>query len=197
MQKHMHFTSVKLIESERTGTEDNENDNEMMMHKSFNQLFKEYFKPVKSFVKKLVKSDIEAEDIAQEVFAQLWAKPEIWSGNPDVDRYIYRMAKYQALTFLRNYARKYDCGLTDADMSQVEAVKSDIDTIDPIIHDEAQLILAMALEKMPPKRREIFSMSRFEGLSNKEIAEKLGLSVRTVESHIYSALADLKALFPQ
>ena len=107
------------------------------------------------------------------------------------------MAKYQALTFLRDHARKYDRGLVDADLSQIEAIKSDISTVDPILHDEARLLLDMALEKMPPKRRQIFTLSRFDGLSHKEIAEKLGLSVRTIESHIYAALATLKELFPR
>ncbi len=50
---------------------------------------------------------------------------------------------------------------------------------------------------MPPKRRQIFTLSRFDGLSHKEIAVKLGLSVRTIESHIYAALATLKELFPR
>lgn len=166
------------------------------MQQLYSDIFKAYFKPVKSFIKKLVKSDHDAEDLAQDVFTQLWAKTDIWKNNPELDRYIYRMAKYKALNFLRDHARKYDRGLVDADLSQVEAVKDDLDTSDPIIHDEAQLLLNMALDKMPPKRREIFSLSRFDGLSHKEIAERLGLSIRTVESHIYSALASLKAHFP-
>lgn len=168
-----------------------------MMDKEYNKLFRQYFIPVKSFIKKLVKSDDDAEDLAQDVFTQLWTKPDIWQNNTEIDRYIYRMAKYQALTFLRDHARKYDRGLVDADLSQIEAIKSDISTVDPILHDEARLLLDMALEKMPPKRRQIFTMSRFDGLSHKEIAEKLGLSVRTIESHIYAALATLKELFPR
>lgn len=168
-----------------------------MIDKEYNILFRQYFTPVKCFIKKLVKSDDDAEDLAQDVFTHLWTKPCVWRGNPDIDRYIYRMAKYQALTFLRDHARKYDRGLVDADRAQVEAIKSDISTVDPIIHEEAQLLLDMALDKMPPKRREIFSMSRFEGLSHKEIADKLGLSVRTIESHIYAALATLKEHFPR
>lgn len=167
------------------------------MYQVYSQLFKTYFRPVKSFIRKLVKSDLDAEDIAQDVFTQLWAKPEVWKHNPDIDRYIYRMARYKALTFLRDHAKKYDHGFTDADLARVEAVSDDLDTVDPLIHREAQLLLDMALEKMPPKRREIFSMSRFDGMSHKEIAERLGLSVRTVESHIHSALASLKAIFPR
>lgn len=169
---------------------------DICMHKEFAKIFKQFYPPVKSFARKLVKCDADAEDIAQDVFTQLWAKPDVWQGNSEIGRYIYRMAKYQSLNFLRNNARVADLGLVDASMDLLEAVRSDISTVDPIIHDEAQLLLQMTLEKMPPKRREIFMLSRFENLSNKEIAEKLGLSVRTVESHIYSALQSLKMAFP-
>ena len=68
------------------------------MDKEYNKLFRQYFIPVKSFIKKLVKSDDDAEDLAQDVFTQLWTKPDIWQNNTEIDRYIYRMAKYQALT---------------------------------------------------------------------------------------------------
>ena len=166
------------------------------MHQEFAKIFKKFYPPVKSFVRKLVKCDADAEDIAQDVFSQLWAKPDVWQGNDEVGRYIYRMAKYQSLNFLRDSARVAGLGLVDAGADLLEAVRSEVSAIDPIIHDEAQLLLNMTLEKMPPKRREIFMLSRFENLSNKEIAERLGLSVRTVESHIYSALQTLKAAFP-
>lgn len=167
------------------------------MQREFEVIFKSYFVPVKSFIRKLVKTDDDAEDIAQDVFTQLWLRPEVWKDNAEVGRYIYRMAKYRALTFLRDNARIADHGLVDADLAQVERVGDDTSAIDPIIHEETTLLLQMALDRMPPKRREIFSMSRFEGLSHKEIAQKLGLSVRTVESHIYAALTALKLVFPR
>jgi len=166
------------------------------MHQEFEDIFKSYYPAVRSFIRKLVKTEDDAEDLAQDVFSQLWIKPEIWRENPDINRYIFRMAKYRALNFLRDQARETSCGLVDADISMVEQVSSDISAIDPIIHEEANLLLAMALDKMPAKRRQIFSMSRLEGLPHKDIANKLGLSVRTVESHIYAALATLKAVFP-
>lgn len=170
--------------------------NHDIMQREFEVIFKSYYIPVKSFLRKLVKTEDDAEDIAQDVFTQLWVKPEVWQDNPDIDRYIFRMAKYQALNFLRDNARHIDQGLVDADLSMVEKVSDGISTVDPIIHEEADLLLRMALDRMPPKRREIFSMSRFEGMSHKDIAKKLGLSVRTIESHIYAALASLKAVFP-
>lgn len=166
------------------------------MQREFEVIFKSYYIPVRTFIKKLVKTDDDAEDIAQDVFTQLWVKPEVWQANPDIDRYIFKMAKYQALNHLRNNARHTEQGLVDADISMVEKVSAGNSTIDPIIHEESDLLLKMALDRMPPKRREIFTMSRFEELSHKEIAAKLGLSVRTIESHIYAALASLKAVFP-
>ncbi len=170
---------------------------EVIMQKEFGKIFKTYFAPVKNFVRKLVKSEDDAEDIAQDVFTQLWAKPDVWRDNPEIDRYIYRMARYQALDFIKAHVQRSERGLVDAPLHEVETVRSELSTVDPIIRDEAELLLRMALDRMPDKRREIFCMSRFDGLSHKEIAERLGLSVRTIESHIYSALSALKLIFPQ
>ncbi len=167
------------------------------MQKEFGKIFKTYFAPVKNFVRKLVKSEDDAEDIAQDVFTQLWAKPDVWRDNPEIDKYIYRMARYQALDFIKAHVRNTERGLVDAPLHEVETISSGLSTVDPIIREEAELLLRMALDKMPEKRREIFCMSRFDELSHKEIAERLGLSVRTVESHIYSAVAALKSVFPR
>lgn len=63
-----------------------------------------------------------------------------------------------------------------------------------IYYKEMLMTIYLELERMPAKRRDIFKLSRFEKLSNKEIAEKMGVSVRTVEHHIYLALTDLKKI---
>lgn len=66
------------------------------------------------------------------------------------------------------------------------------DTLDAIYYKEIQLALQMAVEQFPERRRLIFEMSRIQGMSNLEIAEKLDISVRTVERQIYLSLVELK-----
>ncbi|MEI3444967.1 MAG: sigma-70 family RNA polymerase sigma factor [Bacteroides thetaiotaomicron] len=53
------------------------------------------------------------------------------------------------------------------------------------------LLVELALNQLPPRRKQVFEMSRIEGLSHKEIAEKLQIPVRTVEDHIYKTLTEL------
>lgn len=143
----------------------------------------------------IVKSEHDAEDIAQEVFTQLWAKPEVWADNPDIDRYIFKMAKYQSLNHLRH--RNYIASqITDADLELVSSVLDEHSDADPVLYQEAALLLKLAVDRLPDKRREIFRLSREEELSHKEIAERLGISVRTVEAHIYAALNDLRKALP-
>ena len=67
-------------------------------------------------------------------------------------------------------------------------------TLDAIYYKEVQLALQMAIEQFPERRRLIFEMSRIQGMSNLEIAEKLDISVRTVERQIYLSLLELKKI---
>ena len=67
--------------------------------------------------------------------------------------------------------------------------------IEEKIHaEDLELLIVMSIEKMPPQRKTIFKMSRFEHLSNDEIAQQLNISKRTVESHISQAMSDLRKL---
>lgn len=64
--------------------------------------------------------------------------------------------------------------------------------LEDIYYKEKLLLVEMVLRRLPARRREIFEMSRFDGLSNREIAERLQIPVRTVEDHIYKTLQELR-----
>ena len=64
----------------------------------------------------------------------------------------------------------------------------------PAVTEELALLIAVAVDRMPEQRRRVFSLSRYEELSNKEIAERLNLSVKTVERHMTAALSQLRRL---
>lgn len=61
-----------------------------------------------------------------------------------------------------------------------------------LYYKEIVLLVELALNQLPPRRKQVFEMSRIEGLSHKEIAEKLQIPVRTVEDHIYKTLTELR-----
>ncbi|NBJ07757.1 RNA polymerase sigma-70 factor [Duncaniella freteri] len=166
------------------------------MFNDFEEIFRRYYPAVLRFVMSLVKSRHDAEDIAQEVFSALWPKRDIWMDNPDIDRYIYRTARYMTIDHLRQKSLKSTFSIDGVAYSDyIDSLMDDSDALDPLIYNEAVLLLRMTLDAMPPKRRQIFSMSRIDGMCNKEIAEMTGLSVRTVESHLYTAIAELKKVF--
>lgn len=157
--------------------------------RKFKQFFILTFPKVKAFAWKILQSEEDAEDIAQDIFVKLWDNPEIWENKDTWDRYIYAMTRNQIYNFLKhqsvelNYQEKF---------TQENSSSYDFDIYDKLYAEELQLLIKLTLDSMPEQRRKVFSMSRQKGMSNQEIAEKLNLSVRTVERHIYLALQEFK-----
>lgn len=160
----------------------------------FEEIFISYFPKVRTFAAILLKSDQEGEDIAQDIFVKLWENPELWERNL-VKNYLYTMSKNHVLNRIKRKNIENRYLNSQIDLHSLEDITEFKDPLNEIHTKELQLLFKLALESLPEKRRQIFELSRFENLTNKEIAEKLNLSVRTVEQHIYLVLKDLKKLF--
>ncbi len=130
-----------------------------------------------------------AEDIAQEVFVKLWNKRESLTSVENVEAYIVRMTRNAALDHIKLRKDQTD------DFTGLEWKEDDVSVSD----QELKPAIEKALSELAPQCRLIFSLSRFEGLTNDEIADYLSISIRTVETQISNALkrfrTDLRKYF--
>lgn len=161
--------------------------------REFEEIFLQYYPKVKMFAAFLLKSEKEAEDVAQDIFVKLWEQPDSWEGNL-VKGYLYAMVKNHVFNRMKRKNIESQYIHAQMNLHSLEEIVEYKDPLNEIYHEELQLLLKLSLEQMPGKRRKVFEMSRFQHLSNHEIAEKMNLSVRTVEQHIHLALKDLKKL---
>jgi RNA polymerase sigma-70 factor (family 1) len=155
---------------------------------AFDLLFEQYSSKLFYFVNKYLNVREESEEIVQDVFLNLWKhKKEIRSGEA-FKSYLYKIA----LNNIRNYFIKKQVQEKHKQLiAQEYLLESDSDIEEPdyesVIKQVDQLI-----EQLPEKRREIFLLSRKEGLDISEIAKYLGISESTVKNQISSAIAFLK-----
>ncbi|RZS71062.1 RNA polymerase sigma factor [Pseudobacter ginsenosidimutans] len=135
-------------------------------------------------VLKVLKSQAEAEEIVQNTFLKLWLNrlqlPEI--ENPGA--WLFRIASNLALNALRDKAtyRHYTAAAGNS------SPEGEPDALNEISTKELKSIIAEAVELMPTARQEVFRLSRYEGLSRQEIAQKLGIAESTVKNQLTSSL---------
>lgn len=133
---------------------------------------------------RFVKDIDTSRELVQESFLQLWEKRETIEPDKSVRSYLYTTVHNRCLNHLRNN-NKFSAELLETESLSVTSVA---ETHHRIETAELQAKINAAIDKMPEKCREIFVMNRFENLKYNDIAQKLSLSVKTVEAQMSKAL---------
>lgn len=155
---------------------------------AFEELFKSYFTPLCSFAQKYVNDVDEAKDIVHNVFINLWNKREEIDMETSLKSYLFQGVYNRSLNFIRDHKKlvQFDTPQSVAELNQY------VESKDHLESNEAESRINNALDDLPEKCREIFLMNRFDGLKYREIAEKLNISIKTVETQMSRALKTLR-----
>jgi RNA polymerase sigma-70 factor (ECF subfamily) len=154
----------------------------------FEKLFKEKYRPLCLLACKYVKDIETAEEIVQEIFVKLWEKNNQLVVNGSIIAYISTSVKNSCLNYLKHKA-------IVATYEKSEAVRFAFDNSEneEEMYDlELETAIIKAIDELPPQRKKIFMFSRVDGLKYHEIAEKMDLSIKTIEAQMGQALKQLR-----
>lgn len=151
---------------------------------AYKQLFLKYYVPVRRFLTVILNDFEMARDMAQDIFLKVWLNRETLTEEKSIKSLVYTMARNAAINYLKQVDARKVRGIEEFALLSTESVEK-------VEAASLQKYILFKVARMPEKRRKIFMMSRYECLKNKDIAVRLGISVRTVEKHIELALRDL------
>ena len=151
---------------------------------AFCELYATYKNRLIYFAMRFLKSREYAEDVFQDAFTVVWQSRRFINPDASFSSYLYTIMRNRILNQLRNAANEEK--LKESILSQ--ALDYTEDTKREVMLNDLKSLISHALQQLTPRQREIFEMSREAPLSHKEIADKLGISVNTVQEHISTSL---------
>jgi RNA polymerase sigma-70 factor, ECF subfamily len=150
----------------------------------FETLFRSSYVSLVRYAKTLLKDHDNAEEIVQDLFCTIWKDREKIKIESSLNGYLFRSVHNRCLHFIE-HNRIVEKHAEEMSFRQPEASETPSDILN---YKELQAKIATVLEKLPERCGKIFCMNRFEGLRYSEIAEKLSVSVKTVEANMGRAL---------
>ncbi|HEY4107521.1 RNA polymerase sigma-70 factor [Puia sp.] len=155
----------------------------------FKKVFDQYHQKLYSFILYKTKSEYIAEEVVQMAFTKLWKCRHTLQEEYTISTQLFRIATTVLIDFLRKHNTK-NAVTTRLDSLDIE--KGVDSTNEKMSGAELQKRITEAVNDLPPVRRQVFEMSREQGMTYREIAETLSVSSKTVETHIYKALKQIK-----
>lgn len=157
-------------------------------NQAFEQLFKAHYKALHAYAHVILKDMDLAEEIVQNMFLRFWEKREMLNVQTSVKAYLYKCTYNDSLNYLKHekVKTKYQDFTVHTMDTESEAASARVEL------NELEGKLRIALNELPEQCRTIFQMSRFEELKYREIANQLGLSIKTVENQMGKALKLLR-----
>lgn len=157
-------------------------------HKAFEMLFNEWYKPLCRYANSILQCEEEAEDVVQKFFCKLWDKHQQISIQTAIEPYLYRSIHNECINTIKQKKVNANYILSAVDRSETNYEKTD----KQLIINELENSIRDAIEKLPPRCKEVFLLSRYDGLSYAEISKALSITAGTVEIQIVKALRLLR-----
>ncbi len=170
------------------------NDEELMQEikagnmLAFDELYRKYSRRLHKFSYSMIKSTEDAENIIQDVFLNLWVNRDNVEKSASVKYYIFTIAYNSAISVIRKKIK---------DSNYLEYVKTLQDLVQEPVdlqveYRELDEKLNKIIDNLPARQKEVYLLSRVEGLKYSEIAERLNISINTVENHLSRALDNIR-----
>lgn len=153
----------------------------------FEEIFRLHYKMLCNAANKILNDRDAAEDVVQDVFLKFWSKRENINIIHSVKSYLYRATINTSLNYLES--NKKIIRLKDTEHSSESLT---INAGEELSHKELKSKIDEAMDQLPPKCKVVFVLSRYEGMKYQQIADHLGISIKTVENQMGKALKMLR-----
>lgn len=162
---------------------------------AFNELYRQYYLSLRSYAELLLDEE-ESEDVVQDVFLNVWLRKEGLDDSQSLQGYLLRSVYNSSLNILKKKGRSNDYrSMYEQEIEEIGYRYYDPDANDVIrklYNQDLRTEINAAINSLPIRCREVFTLSYLHDMPSKEISLQLGISLSTVDNHIYSALKLLR-----
>jgi RNA polymerase sigma-70 factor (ECF subfamily) len=155
---------------------------------AFHQLYQRHAAELHSYIYLFTRSKEDTEEILQDVFLKIWEKRQHLLSVENFKGYIFRMTRNMILNYLQRVVPR----VKPVALNEEMAIANTEDAADQLLFKQHYALALKAIDQLPTRRKEVFNLALQEGLSFKEIAEKLGISVSAVKQHYYASVTFIR-----
>ncbi|MEW7291520.1 RNA polymerase sigma factor [Aquimarina sp. 2304DJ70-9] len=153
----------------------------------YRYLYEMHYNELCSYIYSLSKNRQQAEDVVQNVMLKIWKNREKLNINTSIKSYLYKSCYYELVDSFKKNKKE---------LNYIEQIKSSV--LEVFIEEDTDFIknqikkVRDEIDKLPPKCKEVFVLNKMQGFKYKEVAEQLGVSVKTVEAQLSKAMTRIK-----